>query len=189
MKQLLMAVGLLVVLLVAFVLYRRATNVSDYVNPPENLEVTSSAFEDKGSIPRRYTGRGEDVSPPLQLHSIDPEAETIAVIMDDVDHPLGVYNHWLIWNIPVDSTRIPEAIPRKTVVPSLENAVQGRSHYGGKHYYRGPKPPFGTHKYVFKVYVLDTALELNPEANKRQLQKAMNGHILQFGTLTGNFGG
>ncbi len=74
------------------------------------------------------------------------------------------------------------------MVPSLENALQGRSAYGGKHYYRGPKPPFGTHKYEFKVYVLDIMLDLKKNANKEQLQIAMKGHILQYGTLTGQFG-
>ena len=168
--------------------YRRFTNLADFVYPPDNLIVTGEAFADGGSIPKKYTGRGEDVSPPIKIHSIAPEARTIAIIMDDIDHPLGVFNHWLIWNIPAAFDEIPEAIPKKEVVPSLGNAVQGKSAYGGKHYYRGPKPPFGTHKYVFKVYILDTELDLNRDSGKKELQEAMKGKIQQYGTLTGEFG-
>ncbi|TYB31887.1 MAG: YbhB/YbcL family Raf kinase inhibitor-like protein [Candidatus Mcinerneyibacterium aminivorans] len=175
-------------LIIFFVIYKRITNVADYVNPEINLEVTSNAFENNGDMPVKFTGRGEDISPQLKLDKIDSNAKSIAVIMDDLDHPIGVFNHWLIWNIPADFNVIPEGIPRKEVVPSLGNALQGRSAYGGKHYYRGPKPPFGIHKYKFKVYVLDIMLDLKKNANKEQLQKAMKGHILQYGTLTGQFG-
>jgi len=176
-----------IILLIIFVAYLRVTNEGDYINPEVNLEVTSEAFEEGGKIPKKYTGRGEDVSPPLKLGSLDPEAKTIAVIMDDLDHPVGMYNHWLIWNIPAEYDEIPEGIPKGEKLQSLGNAVQGKSHYGGKHYYRGPKPPFGSHDYEFKVYVLDTELDLSPDARKEDLQKAMKGHILRYGTLKGEF--
>ncbi len=179
--------ALLIILLIIVVAYVRITNEGDLVNPKVNLEVTSEAFEDGGKIPKKYTGRGEDVSPPLKLGSIDQEAETIAVIMDDLDHPVGMYNHWVIWNIPADYDEIPEGIPKGKKLSSLGNAVQGKSHYGGKHYYRGPKPPFGSHEYEFKIYVLDTDLDLSPDARKEDLQKIMEGHILQYGTLKGEF--
>lgn len=177
-----------VVLITVFVFYKRM-NAYDHVNPPINLEVTSKAFEDGGSIPKKYTGEGEDISPPIELKLIDKKAETIAIIMDDLDHPLGMYNHWVIWNIPASVSDIPEGTPKEEIVKSLGNAVQGKSDYGSKHYYRGPKPPFGTHKYVFKVYVLDITLDLGKSSGKAELQKAMEGHILQYGTLTGYFGG
>jgi Raf kinase inhibitor-like YbhB/YbcL family protein len=73
-------------------------------------------------------------------------------------------------------------------VASLGDALQGRSEYGGKHYYRGPLPPFGCHRYVFRVYALDTFLKLSSDTNKTALLKAMEGHILQYGELTGIFG-
>jgi len=178
---------LLIVILITVVIYLRITNEGDYVKPDVNLEVTSEVFEEGGKIPVKYTGRGEDVSPPLELGTIDPDAKTIAIIMDDLDHPIGMYNHWLIWNIPAEYEEIPEGIPKKKKLLSLGNAVQGKSHYGGKHYYRGPKPPFGSHDYEFKVYVLDTELDLSPDARKEDLQKAMEGHIVQYGTLKGEF--
>ncbi|WP_234117337.1 YbhB/YbcL family Raf kinase inhibitor-like protein [Clostridium hydrogenum] len=93
----------------------------------------------------------------------------------------------LIWNIPASFSDIPEGVPKQEIVKSLGNAVQGKSDYGGKHYYRGPKPPFGTHKYVFKIYVLDITFNLNKNSGKKKLQKAMAGHILQYGTLNGYF--
>jgi Raf kinase inhibitor-like YbhB/YbcL family protein len=176
------------VIMAVLILYRRM-DVSKYVSPVVNLDVTSEAFEDSGMMPAKYTGRGEDVSPPLKLDKLDPKAKTIAIIMNDIDHPLGNYNHWVIWNIPADFSSIPEGIPKGEVVPELGNAVQGKSEYGGKHYYRGPLPPFGTHRYVFNVYVLDKVLDLEADAGRDKLLKAMEGHILQYGTITGRFGG
>ena len=185
-KYLIIGVLIIVLFIVAFVVYKRITNVADYVNPTINLEVTSNAFKENESIPVIYTGKGKDITPQLNLGSIDDKAKTIAVIMDDLDHPLGVFNHWVIWNIPARYNPIPEGIPKKKVVHSLGNAVQGKSEYGKKHYYRGPKPPFGTHEYIFKVYVLDIELDLDKNSGKKELQKAMDGHILQYGTVTGN---
>lgn len=188
MKFFIKGVCAVAALIVVFVFYKRM-NAYDHVKPPINLEVTSKAFEDGGSIPKKYTGEGEDISPPIELKLIDKNAETIAIIMDDLDHPLGMYNHWVIWNIPASVSDIQEGIPKEEIVKLLGNAVQGKSDYGSKHYYRGPKPPFGTHKYVFKVYVLDITLNLAKSSGKAELQRAMEGHILQYGTLNGYFGG
>ncbi|HEX2947703.1 MAG TPA: YbhB/YbcL family Raf kinase inhibitor-like protein [Clostridia bacterium] len=187
MKKIIIIVCFFVILIAGIVIYSRMSR-RDYVKPPVNLEVTSNAFEDGGIIPLKYTGRGEDVSPEIKLDTVDAKAKTIAIIMDDLDNPVGVFNHWVIWNISADFDSIPEGIPRKEVVPSLGNAIQGKSDYGGKHWYRGPLPPFGTHKYMFKVYILDVILNLDKDSGKIELQKAMKGHILQYGTLSGRFG-
>lgn len=188
MKYFVMGLCIFILVLVAFIVYKKITNVADYVKPPVNLKVTSEAFKDGGNIPVKFTGRGEDISPQLEIQDVDSKAKTIAIIMDDLDHPIGVYNHWVIWNIPASFSIIPEGIPKENVVPLLGNAIQGKSAYGGKHYYRGPKPPFGSHKYAYKVYVLDTILDLKEDANKRELQETMKEHILQHGILEGNFG-
>ena len=89
----------------------------------EKLIVTSPAFENEAVIPVRYTGRGEDVSPELRLSSIDENAKSLAVIMDDMGHPIPAYNHWFIWNIPVMQT-IPEDIPFGAHVKELNGAVK-----------------------------------------------------------------
>ncbi len=175
---------LIAALAVLAILYR--SRPVDCIHPEVNLRVTSSAFEEGGAIPIRYTGWGEDVSPPLEMQDLSTDAKTIAVVMDDLDFPLRAFNHWVIWNIPAGSS-IQEAIPNGETVESLGGAVQGRSEYGGKHYYRGPKPPFGEHRYRFQVYVLDTSLELSADADKAALQRAMDGHVLQYGSITGTY--
>ena len=130
----------------------------------------------------------DKVNPPLPLKYFSRPRKAIAILMDDIDFPVGIYNHWVIWNIPATFNTIPEGILQGERVSSLGNAIQGKSQYGGKHYYRGPLPPFGVHRYVFKVYVLDTVLDLDQNVGKLELQRAMDGHILQYGKLTGKFG-
>jgi hypothetical protein len=150
------------------------------------LSITSPSFQEGAWIPRKHSARAEDISPCLELEGISKEAKSIAITMDDASHPLFPnYNHWLVWNIPVQDT-IPEAIPRGKVVESLAGAMQGRAY--GKHRYKGPKPPFRTiHTYVFTVYVLDCKLDLSPKSRKGDLLQKMTGHILQKGTLWGKF--
>lgn len=149
------------------------------------LIVTSPAFENEAVIPLRYTGRGEDVSPELHLSNISENAVSLVIIMNDMGHPIPAYNHWLIWNIPIMHT-IPENIPYGAYVEGLSGAVQGRGY--GKNRYRGPKPPFNwSHRYQFNVYVLDCKLELSSNSRKRDLLRAMEGHILQEGSLVGRF--
>ena len=178
--------GIAIVLLGAFVLWQRGVRAGiDY--PEATLTVTSTAFENEGIMPKRYTGRGEDLSPELSFGPLDRKAVSIAIVMDDLDHPIGAYNHWVMWNIPAACTSVPEGVEKGETVSSLGGAVQGRSDYGGKHYYRGPKPPFGMHSYIFRVYALDCMLSLEANAGKKELLKAMEGHILQYGTLTGLF--
>ena len=149
------------------------------------LAVKSPAFEHEGLIPKQYTGYGADISPELHLTDIDERAKSIAVIMDDMGHPIPAYNHWVIWNIPVLQV-IPPNIPRGETVGCLSGAMQGRGY--GKHRYRGPKPPFNwSHRYQFNVYILDCMLELPAASRKRDLVGAMDGHVLQKAELVGRY--
>ncbi|MGL5436911.1 MAG: YbhB/YbcL family Raf kinase inhibitor-like protein [Lachnospiraceae bacterium] len=133
----------------------------------------------------QYTGYGADISPELHLAEIDGRAKSLAVIMNDMGHPVPAYNHWVIWNIPVMMT-IPGDISHGAQVMELGGAVQGRGY--GKNRYRGPKPPFnGSHVYQFNVYVLDCMLDLPGSSRKRALLAAMEGHILQYGCLSGRY--
>ena len=119
------------------------------------------------------------------LHGLCEEAVSLAVILNDMDHPIPAYNHWVIWNLPVMSI-IPGNIPRGAQVPSLSGAIQGIGY--GRHAYRGPKPPFHwSHTYQFTVYVLDTVLTLPPTARKKHLLAAMEQHILQQAVLRGHY--
>lgn len=151
----------------------------------QKLTVSSDAFENSGTIPIQYTGRGKDISPNFKLSTISENGKSMAIIMDDLDVPvIGILNHWVIWNIPIQEI-IPEDIPHGAAVESLGNAVQGKG--WGKHMYRGPKPPFGSHRYQFRVYVLDCKLDLSSDVGKKELLDEMNGHVIQYGCLTGNF--
>jgi Raf kinase inhibitor-like YbhB/YbcL family protein len=152
----------------------------------KNTLIVTSVFVDGGKIPIEYTGHGKDISPKLFLSEVSDKAKTLAVIMDDINHPIfKVYNHWTIWNLPV-TQEIPEGIPHGEILSDFGGAVQGIGY--GRHRYRGPKPPFGaTHKYHYHVYALDRRLDLKPKSKKADLLRAMNGHILQHGCLTGAY--
>lgn len=184
-------IGICLFLIIAFavVYYLSCLKNVTEEDHEDNLCVSSDAFENGGTIPIRYTGRGEDKSPSLKLGTIMNGAKSIAVIMDDPDTPIGTFTHWVIWNIPSTVNDIPEGISREKTLSSLGNACQSKNGYLTTGY-RGPKPPrgIGTHTYRLKVYVLDTELKLRSNAGKKLLLRAMKGHIIQYGILTGRFG-
>ena len=147
------------------------------------LNVSSPSFENLGAMPDKHTGRGEDISPALELSGIVAGAASIAMIMDDLDVPWkSNYTHWVVWNIPV-VTLIPENLSHCETIPELGGAVQGTAY--GHNRYRGPMPPFGTHRYQFHVFVLDATFDLDGSHGKGDLVGAMEGHILQYGSLIG----
>ena len=150
------------------------------------FKLTSPAFSEGGWIPQRHTCRGENLSPRLELSGIHSGAKSLAVTLDDASHPIFPdYNHWLIWNLPV-SPVLPEGLPQGETPSSPDGAVQGLAY--GKHQYAGPKPPLRfCHTYVFTVYVLDCVCDLPPSARKKDLLKAIQGHVLQQAALSGKF--
>jgi len=139
-------------------------------------------------MPKKHTGFGKDISPGFELENLSNDAVSIAIIMDDLDIPfIKAYNHWLIWNIP-PMTSIREDIPYGETVASLGNAIQGVGY--GSHRYRGPKQPVfvrNTHRYRFYIYVLDCMLDLSSSSKKPELLSAMQGHVLQQGSITGKY--
>lgn len=137
----------------------------------------------KGKFLPDHAGRGRDVSPELILEGLSPEARTLAVTLEDMSHPIKGFTHWLIWNLPV-SDKIPGAVPAGKNIPG--GGVQGAAY--GLHRYAGPKPPKGrTHTYRFTVYALDCALDLPASARKKTFLRAAEGHILQSGSISGDF--
>lgn len=152
------------------------------------LVIISPSFENKGKILRKHTGFAQDVSPEFRIKNLSEETASIAIIMDDLDVPMmDEFNHWVIWNIPKTNI-IPENIPYGSHVTELGGAVQGVGF--GKNRYRGPKQPFfikTLHRYVFHIYALDSLLDLPASANKKVLKKAMEGHILQEGSIMGTY--
>ncbi|MEF9438016.1 MAG: YbhB/YbcL family Raf kinase inhibitor-like protein [Candidatus Mariimomonas ferrooxydans] len=152
--------------------------------PKMEIKVKSSAFEHGGMIPSKYTCDGDDISPPLSWEGVPEGTKSIALISDDPDAPMGTWVHWVLFNLPPDTSELPEDVAKKE---ELENgAKQGRNDFP-KIGYGGPCPPSGTHRYYFKIYALDTMLDLSPGATKKDLLKAMEGHILAEGQLMGKY--
>lgn len=147
------------------------------VTKGEALKVSSSAFENGGKIPTEYTCDGKNVNPPLKIESVPPNTKSLALVFDDVDAPRGSYVHWIVWNIDPGLKEI-----RENSVP--EGSVQGMNDFK-KRSYGGPCPPGRAHKYVSKIYALDILLSLNPNSTKKDLEKAMEGHILSQAQVTG----
>ncbi len=135
------------------------------------FELTSTAFAAGEPIPAKYTCDGVNVSPPLAWSDPPAGTQSLALIMDDPDAPAGVWDHWLLFNIPADLRHLPE----RAGAPA--GSVDGKNSWG-RTGYGGPCPPRGTHRYFFKLYALDTKLNLPAGANKIQLLRAMEGHVL-----------
>ncbi len=153
------------------------------MSAPKTLEV-GSVFHNGGYIPAKFTCDGEDINPPIFIGNISERTKSLVIIVDDPDAPMGTFTHWIAWNIPPRG-EIPEAVPKVGRVEKPIPMVQGRNDFG-KIGYGGPCPPRGKpHHYHFKVYALDTTLNLPPEATRKELEKAMEGHVIQWGELVG----
>ena len=146
--------------------------------------LTSSAFKQGESIPARYSCDGEDISP--ELLWTDPPAGTrgFALIFDDPDASGGTWAHWVLFNISVAARGLPESVSK---APEQPDGGRHGSNSWGQPGYGGPCPPGGIHRYFFKLYALDQALELPALAGKAQLEAAMQGHILGQAELMGTF--
>lgn len=149
------------------------------------LSLSSVAFQDGEAIPIKYTCGGQDISLPLIWSEPPRETQSFALIMDDPDAPVGVFTHWVLFNIPSDSRELPEGVPTQAELPS--GALQGKNDFG-RIGYGGPCPPPGRpHRYQFTLYALDQPLDLKAGVSKKQLLGAMQGHILAQGQLTGTY--
>jgi Raf kinase inhibitor-like YbhB/YbcL family protein len=148
-----------------------------------SLKIEIPALQ-QGHIPREYTCEGENKSPELKWSGVPAHAESLALICDDPDALSKTWVHWVAYDIPVKATGIPEAAARTASMPPM--TVEG-SNDSGKTGYSGPCPPSGTHRYFFKLYALDSALELKPGATKAELLKAMHGHILEEAEAIGRY--
>lgn len=140
------------------------------------MKLTSSAFTHNGSIPSEYTCDGSDLSPPLSISDVPANAKSLVLISDDPDAPVGTWDHWVVFNIPAS---IKEISKGKEPQGTAGKNSWGRTGYGG------PCPPSGTHRYFFKLYALDTMLNLPAGSTKKQIEAAMEGHILAKTELLG----
>ena len=145
-----------------------------------DFKLTSSAFEDGGEIPRECGYKNGNEQPPLLISGIPDEAKSLALIMDDPDamEAVGkVWVHWVVWNIPFDQSQ------DKIDYTRSDEGITDFGEIG----YGGPAPPDKRHTYIFKLYALDTKLDLLDKSTKADVEKAMEGHILEQATLTGTY--
>jgi Raf kinase inhibitor-like YbhB/YbcL family protein len=153
-----------------------------------SLALTSPAFDHKGDIPVRYTCDGMDVSPPLAWTGVPAGAKSLVLILDDPDapdpaSPRMTWVHWVLYNIPPDSTGLPEGVSR-TGLPA--GTLEGKNDWKRTRY-GGPCPPVGRHRYFHKLYALDTTLPDLDTPTKTQLEQAMRGHIMAHSDLIGMY--
>jgi len=143
----------------------------------EAMKIASTAFKPDEMIPSKYTCDGENVNPQLNISGIPEDAESLVLIVDDPDAPGGTWVHWTVWNIDPGTNEIAEnSIPGGAIEGVTDFGVTG---------YGGPCPPSGTHRYFFKVYALDTTLDLDSSATAKGVEDAMQGHILDSAELIG----
>ncbi len=144
------------------------------------IKMSSPAFEHGEMMPAKYTCDGNDISPPLKWQNAPSETKSFAIISDDPDAPMGTWVHWVIWNIPADKQELAEDIPKAKELP--DGSMQGLNS-SKRIGYMGPCPPSGIHRYFFKLYALDTMLNLPGNITKEKLLSAMNGHIIGEGSI------
>jgi len=154
-----------------------------------SISITSSAFGSNQEIPRKYTGEGQDLSPPLAWSKLPAGTAELALICDDPDAPQAEpWVHWVIYKLPPTRSGLGEGVPRQMMLQSPAGAMQGTSSFGAIGY-GGPMPPkgHGTHHYHFKLYALDAPLQVSGGLDKKALLAAMQGHILGQGNLVGTY--
>ena len=143
------------------------------------MKISSPAFQEGGTIPEKFSKSGQNVSPELRIEGAPAEAKSLALIVDDPDAPVGLFTHWLVWNIDPKTTEIAEnSVPK--------GALQGTNDFPGRGY-DGPQPPSGTHRYYFKIFALDRMLDLKSGAKRREVDAAMKGHVTTQGELMGRY--
>jgi Raf kinase inhibitor-like YbhB/YbcL family protein len=142
------------------------------------MKITSSAFQQGAEIPSKFSCDGANTSPPLQISDVPAGAKSLALIVDDPDAPSGLFTHWMVWNISLQTSAIAEG--------GAPKGSQGTNDFG-KSGYGGPCPPSGTHRYYFRVFALDRELDLPAGAKRSQVDAAMKGHVIAQGELMGKY--
>ena len=150
-----------------------------------NLHITSTAFSEGQPIPEKFTCQGRDLSPPLKWTSMPANTKSLALIADDPDAPAGTWVHWVLYDLPATTTELAEDTPKSVSLPG--GAKQGFNDFR-RLGYGGPCPPPGQpHRYFFKLYALDKVLDLKPGATKKDVERAMENHILGQAQLMGTY--
>ena len=150
------------------------------------MEISSPAFRHGEAIPRKYTCDGDDVSPPLAISGVPPEAKALALLMEDPDAPIGVFTHWILYDMQPSLKELPEAVPKRPEVAGL--GLQGVNDFG-RVGYGGPCPPrgHGPHRYFFRLYALSAPLGLGPKASRGDFLKVLQGKVLAQAEYMGTY--
>lgn len=178
--------GVLVILVLGSIIliyFRNFRTVSTDSNNilPTTMRMSSTDFADGGAIPSRYSCDGDDTSPPLSITGVPNEALTLVLIMDDPDASSGRWDHWLLFNINAHDDSL-ASLPAGAAIPGT-SGLNSWSREG----YGGPCPSSGSHRYIFTLYALDVALDLHSGASRRQIEAAMQGHVIAQASLMGRY--
>ena len=138
------------------------------------MKITSPEFKNNGFMPKKFTCQGQNVNPELLIEGIPSKTKSLALIVEDPDASIGTWTHWAVYNMPLATNIEEDSVPGDLAMNDFR-----RKEYGG------PCPPSGTHRYFFKLYALDTELDLQQDAGKRELERAMEGHILEKAEIAG----
>jgi Raf kinase inhibitor-like YbhB/YbcL family protein len=184
MKKMISLIFIVIVLLLAGVIIFFSLKENEGTNPVPSVQnksdfmrISSPAFNHNESLPAKYTCDGKGVNPPLAIAGVPKDAKSLVLIFNDPDAPSGNFVHWTVWNINPGLTEIAEGS-----APGVEGLTSAN-----KSVYFSPCPPSGTHRYTFKLSALDTLLDLYPRVDAKQLEKAMQGHILAQAELVGTY--
>ncbi len=185
-----MSVRAKVVVLICFLLCSLSLPFAEFLAQEKggtmSLQITSAAFSAGETIPKKFTCDGPDVSPKLTWNESPAKTQSFALIMDDPDAPVGTWVHWVLFDLPADTKELSEGVAKQEQLSN--GARQGRNDFG-KIGYGGPCPPPGKpHRYFFKLYALDSKLNLKAGATKADVERAMKGHILAQAELIGKYG-
>lgn len=148
------------------------------------IDIKSSAFDEGGFIPVKFTCDGQNISPPLEWNGVPEGTQSLALISDDPDAPMGTWVHWVVYNIPPDINGLEEGIPKKEILAN--DIEQGLTDFGSVGY-GGPCPPRGTHRYFFKIFALDRKFNFKPGLTKSELLEKIKDNIIGRGELIGKY--
>lgn len=148
-----------------------------------SLTLSSPAFRDKNPIPKIYTCDGENISPPLEWSGAPSNTKTFVLIVDDPDAPVGVWDHWILYNIPPNTNKLEQNANIRQLPAETKEGVNSWGSIG----YGGPCPPKGSHRYYFKLYALDSEIEFDSGMQREDIEKSMQGHIIENAELIGYF--
>ena len=174
-------------LLLALPIFISSAQSGDFTERGDAMSFTikTTAFPNAGTIPKRYTCDGPDLSPELSWAGAPPGTQSFALIADDPDAPVGTWTHWIIWDIP-PGKGLPEGVAKSETLK--DGTRQGKNDFK-RIGYGGPCPPPGKpHRYFFKLYALDTKLEVKAGASRKELESAMKAHVLSQAELMGRYG-